>query len=168
MQPSANELDSPKHTGSHVGSTCYKKLKTATLNSNSFKTTGYVPETRFSLSRPWKVKGIQGNKKRKRKNNEQQIYCFPTQEAAVDLRSGRTYKLLPILFEQNLPFQPLYMPGLTHHGYTLKPSGTRVLHQCQSIYIFKNTLKMPALPQLGLLPLCQAVRVVNISNIHDV
>ena len=26
----------------------------------------------------------------------------------------------------------------------------------------------PALPQLGLLPLCQAVRVANISNIHDV
>ena len=66
MQPSANELDSPKHTGSHVGSTCYKKLKTETLNSNSFKTTGYVPETRFSLSRPWKVKGIQGNKKKEK------------------------------------------------------------------------------------------------------
>lgn len=27
---------------------------------------------------------------------------------------------------------------------------------------------MPALPQLGLLPLCPAVRVVNISNIHDI
>lgn len=60
------------------------------------------------------------------------------------------------------------MPGLTHHGYTPQPSGTRVLDQCQSIYILKNTLKRPALPQLGLLPPCPAVRVVNISNIHDV
>lgn len=70
MQPSANELDSPKPTGSHVGSTCYKKLKTATLNSNSFKTTGYVPETRLTLSRPWKVKGSQRNQKRKRKKKK--------------------------------------------------------------------------------------------------
>ena len=31
------------------------------------KRTGYVPETGFSLSRPWKVKGIQGNKKKKKK-----------------------------------------------------------------------------------------------------
>ena len=70
MQPSANELDSPKPIRSHVGSTCYKKLKTATLNSNSFKTTGYVPETRFTLSRPWKVKGSQGNQKRKREKKK--------------------------------------------------------------------------------------------------
>lgn len=105
-------------------------------------------------------------------NNKQKqwkhIWCFLTQEATADLRSGRIYKLLPILFEKNLPSQPLYTPGLTHHGYTPKPSGARVLYQCQSIYILKNTLKMPALPQLGLLLLCPAVRVVNISNIHDV
>lgn len=69
---------------------------------------------------------------------------------------------------QNLPSQPLYMPGLTHHGYTPKPPGTRILDQCLTIYVFKNILKMPALPQLGLPPPCPAAGVVSISNIHDV
>ena len=128
----------------------------------------YASETGFTSSWPWKSKGSSGNKQQQQKTMNSKSGVFQLKkpqliwEVAERLSCFQFY--LSKIFHPSL----LYMPGLTHHGYTPKPSGTRVLDQCQSIYILKNTLKMPALPQLGLLPLGPAVRVVNTSNIHDV
>lgn len=136
----AGELDSHIHTQAHTQSPRtpgYKKLTRTTLNSTEcFSKLLIMVLKHVSLCiDPGKAKAAMGTKRREK---EQWIanLVFSNSRSPVDLRSGRTYKLLPILFERNLPSQLLYMPGLTHHSYTPKPSGARVLDQCQSIYIF--------------------------------
>lgn len=57
--------------------TCRQHMLQETQDSNTklnffFKMTGYVPETGFTLSRPWKVEGNQGNKKKEKKKKKTQ------------------------------------------------------------------------------------------------
>lgn len=172
MQPSTNKLDPHIHAHSQRGivGTHHKKLRRATLNSTEcFQNYSFMLLKQVSLHLDCgkaKTAVETNNNNKKTMNSKSGVFQLKKLqliwEVAEHISCFQFY--LSKIFYPSL----LYMPGLTHHGYTPKLSGTRVLDQCQSIYIFKNTLKMPALPQLGLLPPCPAVRVVNISNIHDV